>query len=59
LDEVAVDVVAADGIVAAAGALGVAEPVIELGGVAGMLIVNGSEALACVAMLVADEAGAV
>ena len=62
---VAVEVVAvvgmltAAGVVGVLGALGVLAPVIELGGVAGMVIVSGSEALACMAVLVGVALGAV
>ncbi len=50
---------AADGELRVAGAVGEAEPVIELGGVAGMLIVKGSVALACVTVALGAEAGVV
>ena len=43
----------------AAGALGVDEPVIELGGVAGMFIVSGSVALAWVTVVVGAAVGVV
>jgi hypothetical protein len=65
LDDVAVELVGVVGMVAAAGvvgvlgALGVVTPVIELGGVAGMVMVSGSEALACMAVLVGVALGAV
>jgi len=39
------------------GVLAVAEPVIELGGVAGMVIVSGSVALACIAVLLVVVVG--
>jgi len=58
-DDVVGEVVVVDDEAEVAGALGVAEPVIELGGVAGMFIVSGSVALAWVTVVVGAAVGVV
>jgi hypothetical protein len=56
-EDVVGEVVDVDDEAVVAGALGVAEPVIELGGVAGMFMVSGSVALAWVTVVVGVAAG--